>query len=90
MIVNPFVSALQDIMMLMDLNHLRPDVDFFNMSMKRLMMFNEVDRAREVVRSLGSYNLTPNIMTWGILATGCSLWGDAAGLLREMDAVGIV
>ena len=80
----------QDVLIILERARLKPDIDFFNMVMKRYMTFKEVDNARGIVKSLATYHLSPNIMTWGILATGCSFWGDAAGLLREMDAVGIV
>jgi hypothetical protein len=76
--------------MLLDSKKLKPDIDFFNLVMKRYITFGQVDKAREVVKSLGSYHLSPNIMTWGILSAGCSSWGDTAGFLREMDTIGIV
>jgi len=75
--------------MLIKTKNLKPDIHFFNMLMKKYMRWRHVEKAKEIVALLGNYNLTPNIMTWGILALGANKWTDADKLLREMDALGM-
>jgi len=64
---------------------LKPDIHFFNVMIKKYIFWNQETEAHKILRVLPKYDLSPNIMTWGVLCLGCSTWESASNLLSEMD-----
>lgn len=76
--------------MLLKSYKLKPNLDFFNLLIKRSYIMNKDKHAKALLKLLPEYGLTPNIMTWGVSAIGCRNWYTAKNLLMEMDAAEVV
>jgi len=61
-------------------------LDLFNVLLKRCFVLDCAEQARSLLRLLPSFNLTPNIVTWGVCALGVRTKADAETLLLEMEA----
>ncbi|XP_029174644.1 pentatricopeptide repeat-containing protein 1, mitochondrial [Nylanderia fulva] len=66
------------------------DIDFFNMVIKRRSLRFDYKSAKEVINLTEKRNLTPTVMTFGVLALGCQECRDAQEFLRGMEAFGYV
>ncbi|XP_050301403.1 pentatricopeptide repeat-containing protein 1, mitochondrial [Anthonomus grandis grandis] len=65
-----------------------PDVDFYNMLIKKMSMRFEYDEAKKVLISLKQQKMRPNLVTFGVLALGCKTRDEANELLNEMKSCG--
>ena len=72
----------------MEKTRITPDVDFFNLLIKKRNFRGDSLGAREALTYLQKYNLHPNIMTFGVLALGCKNMKEAEKLLSTMDTAG--
>ncbi|XP_058830286.1 pentatricopeptide repeat-containing protein 1, mitochondrial [Topomyia yanbarensis] len=61
------------------------DIDFFNILIKKRSMRFDYESARQVLTMIQTARLTPDIVTYGVLALGCRSQEEARALLREMD-----
>lgn len=64
------------------------DIDFFNMLIKRRSMRFDYKGAKEVINITEKRNLSPNVMTFGVLALGCQELWEAKEFLEGMEAFG--
>lgn len=64
---------------------LNGDITFFNLMMKRFYDRGNIVGAKKLMAALGQFGLSPNILTWGISATGCTDVDMAKQLMNEMD-----
>lgn len=69
-------------------SNIKPDVDFFNLMIKKRNFRGDSSGAQEVLAQLQAFNLYPNIMTFGVLALGCRRMDEAWKLFETMDQAG--
>lgn len=65
------------------------DVDFFNILIKKRSMRLDYEGARSVLDMIRVACLEPDIVTYGVLALGCTNVSEARDLLDEMEAKGV-
>lgn len=71
-----------------DERNIELDIDFFNMLIKRRSMRFDYKAAKEVISMAEKRNLSPNVMTFGVLALGCQERREAEEFLKGMEAFG--
>jgi hypothetical protein len=71
--------------MTMNTYKLRPDITFFNLMIKRYYDGGNAAGAKKMTAAMGQFGLSPNILTWGVAASGCTNQVMAEKLLAEMD-----
>ncbi|EFA00524.1 pentatricopeptide repeat-containing protein 1, mitochondrial [Tribolium castaneum] len=64
----------------------KPDIDFFNMLIKKRSMRFDYESAKAVLNDMKKYNYRPNLITYGVLSLGCKTKEEALELLKEMEA----
>ncbi|XP_060818537.1 pentatricopeptide repeat-containing protein 1, mitochondrial [Bombus pascuorum] len=69
-------------------NKLKVDITSFNMLIKRRCLRKQYTAAKEVLNDIQFHHLTPNIITFGVLAIGCKMYKDGRELLEQMDTIG--
>lgn len=69
-------------------NNIMLDIDFYNMLIKRRCMRFDYKAAKEVLSITEQKKLSPNIMTFGVLALGCQKCKDAREFLEGMELCG--
>lgn len=65
------------------------DIDFFNILIKKRAIRFDYEGAREVMNMIKTARLTPDIVTYGVLALSCTNIEEAKILLQEMNDKGI-
>jgi pentatricopeptide repeat domain-containing protein 1 len=63
---------------------IKTDADFFNMLIKKRSMRFDYEGAREIMKALRASGIRPDIVTYGVLAMGCTTQELGEGLLSEM------
>ncbi|XP_014791127.1 pentatricopeptide repeat-containing protein 1, mitochondrial isoform X2 [Octopus bimaculoides] len=63
----------------------QPDIDLYNMIIRRRNRSLRYQDARDVLHKIGEDNLHPNQRTFGCLAMGCIKLSEAKELLRNID-----
>ncbi|XP_076174809.1 pentatricopeptide repeat-containing protein 1, mitochondrial [Ptiloglossa arizonensis] len=63
------------------------DTDFFNMIIKKRNMRGRFKEARAVLNEIQRNNLSPNILTFGVLALGCDQFHHGRELLEQMNNI---
>ncbi|OAD60641.1 Pentatricopeptide repeat-containing protein 1 [Eufriesea mexicana] len=71
-----------------DKNKLEIDITFFNVLIKRRNMRKDYNAATELLNIIQNYHLIPNIITFGVLALGCTKCSDAKMLVEQMNNIG--
>ncbi|XP_072763102.1 pentatricopeptide repeat-containing protein 1, mitochondrial isoform X2 [Anoplolepis gracilipes] len=71
-----------------DERNIELDIDFFNMLIKRRSMRLDYIAAKDVINMTEKRNLSPNVMTFGVLALGCQNCKHAEEFLRGIEAFG--
>ncbi|KAL2742288.1 hypothetical protein V1477_009917 [Vespula maculifrons] len=66
------------------------DIDFYNMLIKRRSLRKEYNFAKKVLEEIQRKHIVPNIMTFGVLAMGCTRSKEARELLEGLEIVGYV
>jgi pentatricopeptide repeat domain-containing protein 1 len=66
----------------------KPDTDFFNMIMKRRSSRKDLASAKAALLRLQRHELYPDIVTFGVLALGCSKRSLGLKLLQDIEAAG--
>ncbi|KAF7273413.1 hypothetical protein GWI33_013878 [Rhynchophorus ferrugineus] len=80
--------AEKDLIATMKRLNVIPDIDFFNMLIKKKSMRCDYERAKEVLVSMKQMKYRPNLVTYGVLALGCKTKEDALDVLAEMNSFG--
>ncbi|XP_035908296.1 pentatricopeptide repeat-containing protein 1, mitochondrial-like [Anopheles stephensi] len=65
------------------------DIDFFNVLIKKRSMRFDYEGAKDVLYMIEAANLEPDIVTYGVLALGCTTQDEARALLRTMEQAGV-
>ncbi|PNF32842.1 hypothetical protein B7P43_G03468 [Cryptotermes secundus] len=81
-------SAEQALLLAMEKADVRPDIDFYNMLIKKRSMRFDYKNAHDVLKLIKSSNLYPDIVTFGVLALGCQTKQEAQCLLTDMRDAG--
>ncbi|KOX78184.1 Pentatricopeptide repeat-containing protein 1 [Melipona quadrifasciata] len=68
-------------------NKLQIDISFFNMLIKRRCLRKRYKDATKVIDKMQTYHMTPNIVTFGVLAIGCRMEKDGRELLEQLDTI---
>ncbi|KYN02536.1 Pentatricopeptide repeat-containing protein 1, partial [Cyphomyrmex costatus] len=68
--------------------NIKLDIDFFNMLIKRRSVRFDYKAAKEVVSMAEKKDLSPNVMTFGVLALGCQKCGEAKEFLEGIEVFG--
>ncbi|XP_030753375.1 pentatricopeptide repeat-containing protein 1, mitochondrial [Sitophilus oryzae] len=64
----------------------KPDIDFYNMLIKKKSMRCDYEGAKEVLLSMKNQKYRPDLVTYGVLALGCKNKDEALDLIREMNS----
>jgi hypothetical protein len=83
MIVRP--EEALDVMQLLDNYKIKPDIQLFNVLVKKLSTSNHPEEAQKALQLINDHRLNPDIYTWSALALGCRTWNDAERLLADME-----
>lgn len=84
----PNTEAEEQLVTLLENYKVQPDVDFFNMLMKRRNVRQDNFSARKVLLLVNKYALTPDIITFGVLALGCHTRNQFSILKNDMKKLG--
>lgn len=68
---------------------LKADIDFFNILIKKRAMRFDYEGGKEVLSMIRTAGLYPDIVTYGVLALGCTTVESSRELLEEMRHKGI-
>uniref|UniRef100_A0A1A9X0I1 PPR_long domain-containing protein n=1 Tax=Glossina brevipalpis TaxID=37001 RepID=A0A1A9X0I1_9MUSC len=68
---------------------LKADIDFFNVFIKKRAMRFDYEGGKEVLTMIETAGLRPDIVTYGVLALGCTTVDSSRELLQEMKNNGI-
>ncbi|KAJ3661805.1 hypothetical protein Zmor_006187 [Zophobas morio] len=62
----------------------KPDIDFFNMLIKKRSMRFDYDGGKQVLEEMKKFNYRPDLITFGVLSLGCKTKDEALQLLDQM------
>lgn len=82
------VPAEDSLVKIADEKGIELDIDFFNMLIKRRSIRFDYKAAKEVINITEKKMLSPNVMTFGVLALGCQEWEHAREFLEGIEAFG--
>ncbi|CAG7831257.1 unnamed protein product [Allacma fusca] len=74
-----------DVMQLLNNYKVKPDIQLYNVLIKKLSKSNHPEEARRVLQLINDHRLNPDIYTWSALALGCRTWQSAKQLLADME-----
>ncbi|CAG9818539.1 unnamed protein product [Phaedon cochleariae] len=78
------LAAESDLMNAMKKMKVKPDVDFYNMLIKKRSMRFDYDNAKLVLNLLTENGYRPDLITYGVLALGCKTKEECLELVEEM------
>uniref|UniRef100_A0A6P7F786 Pentatricopeptide repeat-containing protein 1, mitochondrial n=1 Tax=Diabrotica virgifera virgifera TaxID=50390 RepID=A0A6P7F786_DIAVI len=78
------VAAEQELLSSMKKFYVKPDLDFFNMLIKKRNMRSDSNAAKDVLRLIKKNGYRPDLITYGVLALGCTTEEDCVQLITEM------
>ncbi|XP_066250525.1 pentatricopeptide repeat-containing protein 1, mitochondrial [Euwallacea similis] len=78
------LTAEKEVLSAMRSLHIKPDVDFYNILMKKRSLRLDYNGARQVLTSIKQAKMRPNLITYGVLSMGCTTKEEALCLLDEM------
>ncbi|XP_018572924.1 pentatricopeptide repeat-containing protein 1, mitochondrial [Anoplophora glabripennis] len=78
------MASEKELLSFMKKFNVKPDIDFFNMLIKKRSMRFDYENAKAVVVSMMEQNYKPNLITYGVLALSCRSKEEAMELLDEM------
>ncbi|XP_043260069.1 pentatricopeptide repeat-containing protein 1, mitochondrial [Colletes gigas] len=67
---------------------LKTDITLYNMLIKRRNNRKQYKAAKDVINEIQRHHLIPNIITFGVLALGCTSLRQGAELLEQMNMIG--
>jgi len=83
----PSTSAAEKLLVVeMKKHNVNPDIDFYNMLIKKKSLRFDYSGSAEVLRSMKQMKFRPNVVTYGVLALGCSTKEQALELVNEMKS----
>ncbi|XP_055325071.1 pentatricopeptide repeat-containing protein 1, mitochondrial-like [Sitodiplosis mosellana] len=82
-------EAEHDLIQQMRYMRVRADIDLFNLLIKRRILRNDYDGAKQVLNMIAKVNLIPDIVTYGVLAIGCKTREQAQEFRERLDEKGI-
>ncbi|XP_071438786.1 pentatricopeptide repeat-containing protein 1, mitochondrial [Hetaerina americana] len=81
-------SAEKELILALEKVNLEMDIEFYNMLMKNRTIRYDYEGARFVLPMMSAKGISPNIMSYGILAMGCRNKHAARQFMDEMKAAG--
>jgi len=72
-------------MQLLNNYKVKPDIQLYNVLIKKLSKSNHPEEARRVLQLINDHRLNPDIYTWSALALGWRTWQSAKQLLADME-----
>ncbi|CAH1282584.1 unnamed protein product [Diabrotica balteata] len=78
------VAAEQELLIAMRKFNIKPDLDFFNMLIKKRNMRSDNNAAKDVLKLIKKNGYRPDLITYGVLAIGCKTEDDCVQLVSEM------
>lgn len=83
-VIPPTKAAEKQLLMFVRRIGLKADIDFFNILIKQRSMRFDYEGGKEVLTMIRTAGLSPDIVTYGVLALGCKTVDEARQLLQEM------
>ncbi|KAF8774858.1 pentatricopeptide repeat-containing protein 1, mitochondrial-like [Argiope bruennichi] len=84
----PTNEAEEQLMALLDVYGVKPDVGFFNMLIKKRNYRFDYAAAHEVLALINKWSLSPDLITFGVLAVGCTNHQKATIFVNDMRKLG--
>lgn len=84
-VIAPTKIAEKQLLMYVRRIGLKADIDFFNILIKQRSMRFDYEGGKEVLTMIRTAGLSPDIVTYGVLALGCQTAEEARELLQEMN-----
>lgn len=88
-VIPPTVTAEKFLLSMVRKNNIRVDTDFLNILIKKRSMRFDYASAKEVLKMMKTAKLSPDIVTYGVLALGCQSEAEAHDLLAEMERANV-
>ncbi|XP_046404393.1 pentatricopeptide repeat-containing protein 1, mitochondrial [Ischnura elegans] len=87
-VIPPNEEAEKKLILAIEENNLEKDIEFCNMLMKKRTIRLDYDGAKAVIPMITTAGLTPNIMTFGILAMGCKNKNETKAFVSDVKGAG--
>ncbi|GBM20867.1 Pentatricopeptide repeat-containing protein 1, mitochondrial [Araneus ventricosus] len=84
----PTTEAEEQLMALLDIYGVKPDMGFFNMLIKKRNYRFDYASAHEVLSLVNKWSLSPDLITFGVLAVGCTTHRKATVFINDMRKLG--
>ncbi|XP_015929142.2 pentatricopeptide repeat-containing protein 1, mitochondrial [Parasteatoda tepidariorum] len=84
----PYFEIEEELITLLDIYNVSPDIGFFNILMKRRIFRHEGFAAKQVLELVSKWGLCPDVITFGVLATGCRTYSQALTYLNDLKNLG--
>ncbi|XP_031825956.2 pentatricopeptide repeat-containing protein 1, mitochondrial isoform X1 [Nomia melanderi] len=84
----PSLKAEEQLLKYVEKKKIEVDISFYNMLIKRRNIRKLYREAKDVLYEVQRHHLSPNIMTFGVLALGCPQEKYGRELLKQMDNIG--
>ncbi|GFW39179.1 pentatricopeptide repeat-containing protein 1, mitochondrial [Trichonephila clavipes] len=81
-------EAEDQLIALLDVYGVKPDIGFFNMLIKKRNFRFDYAAALEVLALVNKWSLSPDIVTYGVLAVGCITHRKATVFINDMRKLG--
>ncbi|GFT42837.1 pentatricopeptide repeat-containing protein 1, mitochondrial [Nephila pilipes] len=82
------IEAEDQLMVLLDVYGVKPDIGFFNMLIKKRNFRFDYAAAHAVLPLVNKWSLSPDIITFGVLAVGCTSHRKATIFINDMRKLG--
>ncbi|XP_076685059.1 pentatricopeptide repeat-containing protein 1, mitochondrial [Andrena cerasifolii] len=87
-LIPPTVQAETYFLKYIEKLNIKVDITFYNILIKKRSNRNAYKEAKEVLYEVQKHHLTPNVITFGVLALGCTQLNDGMELLEQMNNIG--
>lgn len=84
-VIPPTLTAEKFLLSMVRKQNIRVDIDFLNVLIKKRSMRFDYGAAKEVLKMIKTAKLSPDIVTYGVLALGCQTEAEAHDLMAEME-----
>ncbi|XP_076753424.1 pentatricopeptide repeat-containing protein 1, mitochondrial [Xylocopa sonorina] len=84
----PTIKAEEHFLRYIKQHNIPTDIAFYNILIKRRSIRQQYEYAKDVLNEIQRHHLTPDIITFGVLALGCIKYQDGIELLNQMDTIG--
>ncbi|XP_039285656.1 pentatricopeptide repeat-containing protein 1, mitochondrial-like [Nilaparvata lugens] len=86
--IPPTLTSEQALVNAMIEKNITLDIDFFNILIKKRSMRRDYRNAKAVLKMIRQHNLSPDIVTFGVLSLSCTTLEEAIELRESIDEVG--